>query len=401
MANNQGNTTNAAGSQQENNASTTDGVETARRLDKSNGVTTIEVSAPWRQGYAAIGGVRVFSPDVSNDGRPFPGGGVTHDVHNSAVIKIEVRELQGAELGALRNTGAKLEEYKERAIDRKSAEDKASYGFTTAELKDKAIQSGYYNSPSHEAWAEAASARTGGKLSAEWMKNFDPTGGTNGNGPNLLAGGAYPHPLSRIGMAHDTDWSLGRHFQAGPMRGLYGANYDAETLGKYGLDPTSPINPPARMQYATGNSDWSVQYNNHPTQTRRAGIDGNEAAVVASAKDSQTPDNHPLYKQALAGIEKLPGDAFKNDEHRQNAAGSLAVEANNNNFKQIGGVAQSTNGATLFATNGALNDPASEKVSLEKVQAVSQPVEKSAQLLQQDTQQVAQAVEQKKATQTM
>lgn len=386
MASNTNNETSSAG--------ISDGVEMAIRIGSSNGRDTIEVNAPWRQGYAAVGGVRVFSPEVSRDGSHFGDGYLQHDVRNTAVIKIEVRALQGAELGALQNTGEKLEDYKERAIVRKSAEDKAAYGFTTAELKDKAVESGYYNCPSHQAWAEAASARAGGKLSAEWLKNFDPTGGTNGNGPNILAGGEYPHPLSRIGMAHDTDWSLGRHFQAGPMRALYGANYDAETLGKYGLDPYSPIRPEARMQYAAGNNDWNVQYNNQPTQNRRAGLDSSETLVSL--------DTNPLYKQALANIEKLPADTFKNDEQRQNAAGALAAEAQNNNFKQIGAVAVSTNGTTLFATSGAQNDPASDKVSVEKMQAISQPIEKSAQLLQQDiqAQQVTQVTEQKKG-QTM
>ncbi len=400
MANNPSNVSGANNSLPENNAGNVDSVEMASRIGSSNGRTTIEVNAPWRQGYAAVGGVRVFQPEVSRDGSHFPGGGLTHDVRNSAVIKIEVRELQGAELGALRNTGAKLEEYKERAIERKSAEDKAAYGYTTAELKDKAIESGYYNSPSHQAWAEAASARTGGKLSAEWLKNFDPTGGTNGNGPNIIAGGEYPHPLSRIGMAHDTDWSLGRHFQAGPMRGLYGANYDAETLGKYGLDPFSPIQPPAASQYASGNRDWNVQYNNQPTRNRRAGLDDDGSTQVASA----AVENSLLYKQALAGIEKLPPDTFKSDEQRQNAAGVLAVEANNNNFKQIAAVALSTNGATLFATTGAQNDPASERVSVDKTQAALQPIAQAALFLQQpDPQalQIAQLAEQKKVTQTI
>jgi len=386
MANIENNETSATGN--------SEGVEMASRIGNSNGRVTIEVNAPWRQGYAAVAGVRVFQPEVSRDGSHFGDGYLQHDVRNTAVIKIEVRVLQGAELGALQNTGAKLEDYKERAIERKSAEDKASYGFTTAELKDKAIESGYYNSPSHRAWAEAAAARAGGKLSAEWLKSFDPTGGTNGNGPNIIAGGEYPHPLSRIGMAHDTDWSLGRHFQAGPMRALYGANYDSEILGKYGLDPYSPIKPEAKMQYATGNSDWNVQYNNQPTQNRRAGLDPNETLVSL--------DTNPLYKQAFAGIEKLPADTFKNEEQRQNAAGALAAEAQNNNFKQIGAVVISTNGTTLFATSGAQSDPASDKVAVEKTQAIFQPIEKSMQLLQQDSQvqQVAQLTEQKK-TQTM
>ncbi|MEL7129091.1 MAG: hypothetical protein AAGK23_06050, partial [Pseudomonadota bacterium] len=125
--------------------------------------------------------------------------------------------------------------------------------------KSDAIASGYFDSPSHRAWAEAAEARTGGRISSEWWQDFDPFGGTNGNGPNLLAGGLYPHPLSRIGMAHDTDWSLGRHFNAGPLDGLYGAGFDSKTRGKYGLDPFSPL-PPGEPNYTLGHPDWDVNY---------------------------------------------------------------------------------------------------------------------------------------------
>lgn len=328
------------------------------------------------------------------------------DVRRTASINIEVRELWKDQKGLLnseKHSAKDIQHYIENAFEKKNNDDVKAYGKTTDQLYQQAGQSGYLNSPAHMAWSEAAAARTGGAMSAENWRRLDPYGGTAGNGPDILPQGAYPGVGAKIAMAHDTDWSLGRYFQAGPMKGLYGSKESAAEMGMYGLQNHCKVEPKLSDLYINGHNDWSVNFNQHPT--RQSAIDRADGVAIASAaKDSPspaTPDNHPLYKQALAGIEKLPGDAFQNAEQRQNAAGSLAVEANNNNFKQIGAVAQNTNGTTLFATSGALNDPAGEKVSLDKVHAMSQPIEKSAVLLQQDTQQVAQAVEQKKTTQTM
>lgn len=332
---------------------------------------------------------------------------IPDDVRNTATINIRVRELPGDEKGLLnpeRHSAKDIEHYIGKAFEKKNNDDYSAYNKTTAQLYGESAKSGYLNSPAHMAWSEAAEARTGGMMSAERFRRLDPYGGTAGNGPDILPQGAYPGPGALIAMAHDTDWSLGRYFQAGPMSALYGSQESALQMGMYGLQNHSSVRPKVDDLYTTGgHADWQVNFNQHPT--RRAGIEGNDGIAVASAKDAQsltTADSNPLYKQALASIEKLPADTFNNHEQRQNAAGTLAVEAQNNNFKQIGAVVLSTNGATLFATSGAQNDPASEKISVEKVQAVSQPIEKSAQLLQQDmqTQQVAQVNEQKKV-QTM
>lgn len=233
------------------------------------------------------------------------GGGIQR-INDDAVINISVRELRGNELGALADPN-KLPGLMERAVARKSEEDKAAYNMTTAEMRDHARRTGYFDSPSHVAWSEAAEARTGGRIPAEWWRNFDPYGGTNGNGPDILAGGLYPHPLSRIGMAHDTDWSLGRHFQAGPMRALYGANYDSDTLGKYGLDPFNPIKPGVNDIYTNGHPDWNVRYLDRP-QNRQAGIDGElgpqQQEVARSGNSTLLEGNSALnrhFEQALKG----------------------------------------------------------------------------------------------------
>ncbi|WIG94871.1 hypothetical protein [Myxococcus sp. SDU36] len=146
-----------------------------------------------------------------------------------------------------------------RATAEKHADDMKAYG---ADMQAAGFDSfkawseakGYYGSPSHQAWAEAASARTGGQIPASWWMEFDPFGGTAGNGPHILPGGEYPSPISKIAMAHDTDWSLGRHFGVGPLSQLQDAP-DVEDLGPLGLDPRL-----GGELYILGHADWDVDY---------------------------------------------------------------------------------------------------------------------------------------------
>ncbi|MFP2958661.1 hypothetical protein ACLEPN_12625 [Myxococcus sp. 1LA] len=147
----------------------------------------------------------------------------------------------------------------DRAIAERLADDTKAYGADMKaagydSLKEWSEARGYYGSPSHKAWAEAASARTGGQIPASWWMEFDPFGGTAGNGPNILPGGEYPSPISKIAMAHDTDWNLGRYFGVGPLSALDGAP-NAEDLGPLGLDPRL-----GGDLYILGHADWDVNY---------------------------------------------------------------------------------------------------------------------------------------------
>ncbi|QSQ25877.1 hypothetical protein JY651_13510 [Pyxidicoccus parkwayensis] len=146
-----------------------------------------------------------------------------------------------------------------RAMAEKTADDMSTYGADLAangykSLEEWARATGYYGSPSHIAWAEAASARTGGQIPAEYWMHFDPFGGTAGNGPHILPTGEYPGALSRIAMAHDTDWDLGRYFGAGPLASLQGQPHP-ENLGPVGLVPGQGVDT-----YSTGHADWDVTY---------------------------------------------------------------------------------------------------------------------------------------------
>lgn len=171
-------------------------------------------------------------------------------------IRIRMRPL---DLGIAAN---QLASERSRAEHEKNADDVRAYGKSTAALQGMAEASGYFGSTAHNAWAAAAQARVGGVLFADWWKRLDPFGGTAGNGPDVLPQGQYPGVLSRIAMAHDTDWSLGRYFGKGPMRNLRGSGLPPAVLGLVGLERHANIavgmNP--FETYTTGHGDWDVHY---------------------------------------------------------------------------------------------------------------------------------------------
>jgi hypothetical protein len=172
-------------------------------------------------------------------------------VHSAIEIRVKPLDL-GIAPGQLQ---AELD----RASQEKHADDMKAYGAAMREAGHSSLQewseaTGYFGSPAHQAWAEAASARTGGQIPASWWMTFDPFGGTAGNGPHVIPTGEYPGIASRIAMAHDTDWSLGRYFGAGPLKQLRGAP-NAEDLGPLGLNPLL-----GGDLYIFGHADWDVTY---------------------------------------------------------------------------------------------------------------------------------------------
>jgi putative chitinase len=132
------------------------------------------------------------------------------------------------------------------------------------------------------------------------------------------------------------------------------------------------------------------------TVTVSAEITGVAGAQATGAlrKPEQAPllsspshPDHALYKQALSGVEQLPPGNFKSEQERQNAAASLAFDAKVSGLKQIDHVVLSANGSSLFAVQGRMNDPAHNRVHVDKAQAAAQPIERSTQQLDQDAQQ--------------
>jgi putative chitinase len=115
--------------------------------------------------------------------------------------------------------------------------------------------------------------------------------------------------------------------------------------------------------------------------------------------DARHPDN-ALYQQAVKGLEQLGPQAFKNRHELENAAGATVFEAKASGLTRIDHVLQSTNGTGLFAVQGAPNDPAHNRVHLDKAQAAAEPLEKSTAQVQQEIQpqpQVQQEREQRRA----
>lgn len=100
------------------------------------------------------------------------------------------------------------------------------------------------------------------------------------------------------------------------------------------------------------------------------------------------PD-HALYKSALAGVEKLGPNAFKNRDEVERAAATLASEAKVGGLKTIDHVVPNGDGSGLFAVQGALDDPGHRRVQVAKSQAANQPVEQSSLQAAQDASQLA------------
>lgn len=96
------------------------------------------------------------------------------------------------------------------------------------------------------------------------------------------------------------------------------------------------------------------------------------------------PDN-AMYKQAVAGLEKLgPQAGFKDHAALERAAGTLTYEARVSGMTKIDHVVPNASGTGLFAVQGDLRDPASQRVVVDKAQASNQSIEQSTQQLKQD-----------------
>jgi hypothetical protein len=182
----------------------------------------------------------------------------------NAIIEMRLRVLVGTELGTLANvrTAQDAAPLLSKAAASINSANIVAYGKTTDQLFALASQQGYFGSPAHVAWSEAAEARTGGRVPANWWRTNDPFGGTSGNGPNILPGGRYPGSVAKIAMAHDTDWTLGRLFNAGPLNALFTATGKPSDIGSYGLVPFHSVNRGYSALYTNpfGHPDWVIRF---------------------------------------------------------------------------------------------------------------------------------------------
>lgn len=93
--------------------------------------------------------------------------------------------------------------------------------------------------------------------------------------------------------------------------------------------------------------------------------------------------DYALFRQAFDCIGKFLSDKFKSEDEHRNAAASLACEAKIQGLHQIDHVTLSTNGNTLFAVQGRLDDPAHSRIQVDYATALTQSVEKSTAMLEQ------------------
>lgn len=214
------------------------------------------------------------------------------DPVRQAEVHIQMREVEGlpdtvpsSELD--RAAGEKAQDDREhtdalRAYNREN-------GTNYRNLREWSEGLGFYGSTNHHTWAAAAEARTGGRIPASWWQETFPFGGAAGGGPNILEsgnrvidqllGGEYPGSLARIGIAHDTDWALGRYFGVGPLSALDGAPIPDTgvppqvrlsrgkprvvgdfPLGYVGLFPVGDARYDGIDSYVDGHPDWNVQF---------------------------------------------------------------------------------------------------------------------------------------------
>ena len=106
-------------------------------------------------------------------------------------IQIQVKPLD------LNIPADKLPAELNRAMAEKAKDDAAAYGKVVKDagfnsLEEWSKSTGYFGSDTHRAWAEAAEARSGGQIPADFWMKFDPFGGTAGTGPKVLPQGQWP-----------------------------------------------------------------------------------------------------------------------------------------------------------------------------------------------------------------
>lgn len=198
-----------------------------------------------------------------------------------------VVELQGEELGLLQGMSGPNDPKLQALLAQVERNNEAGISEATGgrfqtleQAREYSRQEGYYGSGAHRAAANAASARVGGLIPAEWFMQQDPFMGRAGSNHEFFPNrdnGMYPGTTSKIGVAHDADYGLGANFNAGPLRDLYGLEGKQGYEGLDGGVVTESLPNTISIitggetrnyeQYGTGHRDWFVE-NVRGTQTR-------------------------------------------------------------------------------------------------------------------------------------
>jgi hypothetical protein len=202
-------------------------------------------------------------------------------IYYSAMQTVKVRVLQGGELGALQDKSqSQISEMLASELRKLGAfyssgkvlNPKTNKPFSSlAQAKAYSAADHYYGSGPHLSACAAASARSGGKISAQWFMN-DPFMGRGGSNAEYFPDeeqGLFPGITAKIGVAHDADYMLGSMFGAGPLGGLNTTKKPVD--GKEGLQPGLESSPGNDYPiYSVGHSDWKVKTTLNSDYTERA-----------------------------------------------------------------------------------------------------------------------------------
>ncbi|WP_082538897.1 XVIPCD domain-containing protein [Lysobacter sp. Root494] len=111
-------------------------------------------------------------------------------------------------------------------------------------------------------------------------------------------------------------------------------------------------------------------------------IEAQQLAAHGSVANPAHPQ-HRLFNEALNGLKGINRETlgFRSEDEYRNAAGSLAVKAQQGGLHRIDHVVGGANG-TLFAVEGPLESAGHRIVGIDKGQAVAQSIETSSQQLQ-------------------
>jgi putative chitinase len=103
------------------------------------------------------------------------------------------------------------------------------------------------------------------------------------------------------------------------------------------------------------------------------------APTATQLNDPAHPD-HALFTQAQGGVHRLDAEHGRAPDPRSdNLAASLAVAARNAGMSRVDHVALSTDAASVFAVQGALNSPFKQLTSVPTVEALNTPMTQSTQ----------------------
>lgn len=114
-----------------------------------------------------------------------------------------------------------------------------------------------------------------------------------------------------------------------------------------------------------------------------------EALRYAEQGPLLSNSNHPqhaLYRQSHEQLRQIDPKllAFSSDRDYRNAAAALAFEASVSGLSRVDHVVPSGNGAGLIAVQGDIDDPAHNRVYVDKAQAAAQPLLQSTRQIEQD-----------------